>query len=42
MTNAVLTFAERLKAETRTTHDSVDHLVMSVKPFDDKENYVKF
>ena len=37
-----LTFAERLKAETRVTHDSVDHLVMSVKPFDSPENYVKF
>ncbi|MFB6349193.1 biliverdin-producing heme oxygenase [Moraxella marmotae] len=36
------TFAERLKQETRATHDSVDNLVMSVKPFDNPENYVKF
>ncbi|WP_338809540.1 biliverdin-producing heme oxygenase [Neisseria leonii] len=36
------TFAERLKTETRATHDSVDQLVMSVKPFDSKENYIGF
>lgn len=33
---------ERLREQTRTNHDSVDHLVMSVKPFDEKENYAKF
>lgn len=38
----ILTFAQRLKEENRTTHDSVDHLVMSVKPFDNRENYTKF
>lgn len=37
-----LTFAQRLKEENRTTHDSVDNLVMSVKPFDNRENYIKF
>lgn len=42
MTNEAKTFAERLKEDTRTTHDSVDNLVMSVKPFADTENYVKF
>lgn len=35
-------FAERLKTDTRTTHGSVDNLVMSVKPFDNQENYIKF
>ncbi|MDO4640636.1 MAG: biliverdin-producing heme oxygenase [Neisseria sp.] len=37
-----LTFAQRLKEENLTTHDSVDHLVMSVDPFGNNENYVKF
>lgn len=37
-----LTFAQRLKAESRTDHDSVDNLVMSVKPFINNENYSKF
>lgn len=37
-----LTFAQRLKEENRTTHDSVDNLVMSVKPFDNRENYIQF
>lgn len=41
MTEA-LTFAQRLKEENRTTHDSVDNLVMSVKPFDNRENYIQF
>lgn len=36
------TFAERLKEDTRNTHDSVDEMVMSVKPFDSVENYIKF
>lgn len=31
-----------LKENCRTSHDSVDNLVMSVKPFDNKENYTKF
>ncbi|KPN71368.1 biliverdin-producing heme oxygenase [Neisseria sp. 83E34] len=42
MTNEAKTFAERLKEDTRITHDSVDNLVMSVKPFADTENYIKF
>ncbi|WP_107727055.1 biliverdin-producing heme oxygenase [Neisseria weaveri] len=37
-----LTFAQRLKEENRTTHDSVDNLVMSVEPFVSNENYTKF
>lgn len=37
-----LTFAQYLKVNSRATHDSVDHLVMSVKPFDSQENYIKF
>lgn len=37
-----LTFADKLKEQTRTVHDSVDNLVMSVKPFDSKENYINF
>ncbi|MCP1660184.1 biliverdin-producing heme oxygenase [Neisseria perflava] len=36
------TFAQRLKADTTGLHDSVDKLVMSVKPFADKANYIKF
>lgn len=42
MTQETLTFAQRLKTETRTTHDSVDNLVMSVEPFKNNENYAKF
>lgn len=34
--------SERLKTETRTNHDSVDSLVMSVNPFANEENYIKF
>ena len=37
-----LTFAKRLKEQTTTIHDSVDNLVMSVEPFSNKENYIKF
>lgn len=36
------TFAQYLKENSRTSHDSVDSLVISVKPFDSKENYAKF
>ncbi len=36
------TFAQRLKEENRTTHDSVDHLVMSVQPFANPANYTLF
>lgn len=36
------TFAQFLKENSRDAHDSVDNLVMSVKPFDNKDNYVKF
>ncbi|MDO5073375.1 Haem utilisation protein [Neisseria animaloris] len=42
MTNETPTFAQRLKEENRTTHDSVDNLVMSVQPFSNNENYIKF
>ncbi|MRN37783.1 biliverdin-producing heme oxygenase [Neisseria sp. N95_16] len=42
MTTETLTFAQRLKEENRTTHDSVDNLVMSVEPFINNENYAKF
>ncbi|UOO83069.1 biliverdin-producing heme oxygenase [Uruburuella testudinis] len=42
MSNPDLTFAMRLKEENRTTHDSVDHLVMSVQPFANPENYTLF
>lgn len=37
-----LTFAQYLKENSRTAHDSVDELVMSVKPFDSNENYIRF
>lgn len=36
------TLCERLKSESRTDHDSVDHLVMSVHPFANKNNYERF
>ncbi|OSI16619.1 biliverdin-producing heme oxygenase [Neisseria dumasiana] len=42
MTNEAQTFAQRLKEENRTTHNSVDNLVMSVQPFANNENYSKF
>ena len=35
MSNTHISFAQRLKEENRTTHDSVDYLVMSVAPFAD-------
>ena len=35
-------FNQYLKENCRTTHDSVDELVMSVKPFDNNENYIRF
>lgn len=37
-----ITFAQYLKDNSRTTHDSVDKLVMSMKPFSSPENYTKF
>lgn len=36
------TFAQHLKEQTTALHNSVDNLVMSVRPFDNKENYIKF
>lgn len=38
----VQTFAAYLKSNSTATHDSVDNLVMSVKPFSTPENYIKF
>ena len=35
-------FAAYLKSNSTATHDSVDNLVMSVKPFSTPENYIKF
>lgn len=40
--NADLPFAKFLKHNTHATHDSVDQLVMSTKPFDSPEQYTKF
>ena len=37
-----MTLTEALKEHSRTTHDSVDHLVMSMQPFASLENYRKF
>lgn len=37
-----LSLSEALKAHSRTTHDSVDTLVMSMKPFESHDNYKKF
>ncbi len=42
MSNIPANFAQRLKEENRTTHDSVDHLVMSVAPFSSPANYTLF
>lgn len=44
MTNSPLnsSLSEALKAHSRTTHDAVDNLVMSMKPFENLENYKKF
>lgn len=36
------TLSEALKSHSRQTHDSVDNLVMSAKPFESLENYGKF
>lgn len=36
------TFALYLKTNSRATHDSVDNLVMSVQPFSNNDNYIKF
>ena len=33
-------FAAYLKSNSTATHDSVDNLVMSVKPFSTPENYI--
>lgn len=35
-------FNQYLKENSRATHDSVDELVMSVKPFHTPENYIRF
>lgn len=40
--STVTPFAQYLKENSRVTHDSVDELVMSVKPFDNPENYTRF
>lgn len=37
-----MTTTEQLREQTRTNHDSVDSLVMSVQPFEKRENYTKF
>lgn len=37
-----LPLSESCKVFSRTTHDSVDNLVMSMQPFASKENYGKF
>lgn len=37
-----LTISEALKEHSRTTHDSVDNLVMSMQPFASHDNYRKF
>ncbi|WP_227540017.1 biliverdin-producing heme oxygenase [Moraxella bovoculi] len=37
-----LTLTEALKEHSRTTHDAVDHLVMSMNPFASHDNYRKF
>lgn len=39
---SALTLTEALKEHSRTTHDSVDHLVMSMQPFASHDNYRKF
>ncbi|WP_230655939.1 biliverdin-producing heme oxygenase [Psychrobacter sp. I-STPA10] len=40
--NAQVAFSDELKQHSRTTHDSVDELVMSKQPFASVENYGKF
>lgn len=42
MSETTRTFAQYLKENSRATHDSVDNLVMSCRPFDNTENYTKF
>lgn len=37
-----MTPIERIREQTRSNHDSVDTLVMSVQPFANKDNYAKF
>lgn len=37
-----LTLTEALKEHSRTTHDAVDNLVMSMQPFASHDNYRKF
>lgn len=37
-----LTLTEALKEHSRTTHDAVDNLVMSMQPFANHDNYKKF
>lgn len=37
-----LTLTEALKEHSRTTHDAVDNLVMSMEPFANHDNYKKF
>ena len=37
-----LRLSQRLKAETAKLHDTLDRLVMSTKPFDNRENYGRF
>jgi heme oxygenase len=41
-THDTLTLSRRLKAETTELHDMLDQLVMSTKPFDNRENYGRF
>lgn len=36
------TLSEALKQHSRTTHDAVDNLVMSMQPFANQDNYRKF
>jgi heme oxygenase len=40
--DAMLPLSQRLKAETAKLHDMLDQLVMSTKPFDNRENYGRF
>ena len=41
-TSQKTSFSEKLKQYSRTTHDSLDELVMSKQPFASIENYAKF
>lgn len=40
--DAFMTLTEALKEHSRTTHDAVDNLVMSMQPFASHDNYRKF